>query len=553
MASLDPISGTLGKERAAHLLRRLTFGATRKEIDLFATKSIDEALVLLFETRPAPEPPIDPVSGLPFTTFSPDVSGQGDLVNYFKAWLYGQMLKSGTNSIEKLTFFLHTHFTAIADVIFNGSDLYYQNQLLRKYALGNFKELALKICIDNGMLTLLDNKLNENTKTNENFAREFLELYTIGKGLEIGPGNYTTYSEQDVQAAAKVLSGWDLDNKTYSSIDPDTGLPTGKMKLNSALLANKHDASTKVFSAAFQNRQITPNEIVTGQEDYATEAAARQEIKDLVDMIFAQQATALNICRKIYRFFVFYNITPEVESNVIGPLAQTFIASNFEIKPVLDQLLKSQHFFDQDDTVTANNVNGAIIKSPLEVTIGTMRFFNVSLPDMYTDYEKFYELVKGVLGSIFNQGMDFYNPLDVAGYDAYFQAPGYNRNWISPNYLARRYQFAQYLIEGRFKTVDELTTVQLDPLAYLNEPGNISDPSSGNAVANEILDYLLPQNISTERYNFFLNEVLLDNLPIYEWNMEWTKYKTTGDDMGVRMQLNAFLNAVLQSAEYQLS
>lgn len=554
MASLDPISGALGKEKAAHLLRRLTFGATRKEIDLFATKSVAEALTTLFETRPLPQPPIDTTSGLAITDLSAEGSGVSEVIGYFKGWAFGQMLNSGANAHEKLTFFLHTHFTTISGVVFNGRDLYYQSQLLRRYTLGNFKELALKICIDNAMLTLLDNRLNENTKTNENFAREFLELYTIGKGMEIGPGNYTTYSEQDVQAAAKVLSGWDIDNKTYSTIDPDTGLPTGKMKLNSALLANKHDVSTKVFSSAFQNRQIAPNEIVTGQEDYATEAAARQEIKDMVDMIFEQRTTALNICRKIYRFFVFYHITPEVESNVIAPLAQTFISANFEIRPVLEQLLSSQHFFDQDDMVVANNINGAIIKSPLEVVIGTMRFFKVSLPDMYTDSEKFYGLTREILDSMYNQGLDFYDPLDVAGYDAYFQAPSYNRSWISPNYLARRYQFAQYLIEGKISTKEEpKTNLQLDAVAYLEEAGNVSDPSSVGAVASEIITYLFPENITTDRYNFFQNEVLLDNLPLYEWTMEWNDYKSTGDDMGVRTQLNAFLNAVLQSAEYQLS
>lgn len=548
MASLDPISGTLGKEKAAHLLRRLTFGATRKEVDSFAGKSISEALAILFETKPAPAPPIDPATGLPWSVRTNDNSSDGNLTIYFKSWFYGLMFNAGTNSIEKLTFFLHTHFPAIAGVVENSSDLYYQNQLLRMYALGNFKTLALKICIDNAMLMLLDNRLNEDVRPNENFAREFLELYTIGKGQEIGPGNYTTYTEQDVQAAAKVLSGWKED-RTYSNIDPDTGLPSGVLKVNTALLANKHDVGVKVFSGAFQNKEIAPA-VVSG--DYATAESARQELNEMVDMIFAQEATALNICRKIYRFFVYYNITPEVETNVIKPMAQTFIASDFVLKPVLELLFQSKHFFDEDDTVVRNNTQGAIIKSPLDITIGTMRFFNVTLPDMYTEPEKFYELVSGVLDSMYNQGLDFYNPLDVSGYDAYFQAPGYNRNWISPNYLARRYQFAQYLIEGRIKTEDMSYILQLDAVGYLNGPGNITDPANGNSVSNDLIDYLLPEIITSDRYNFFL-DVLLDKLPIYEWNMEWEEYKTSGNDMGVRAQLNAFLNVVLQSAEYQLS
>lgn len=550
MASLDAVAGALGKQKAAHLLRRLTFGATRSEIDAFASKTASEAISLLFTAKTSPLPPIDPETGETWIVPGTTNSASGDLVQYFKCWLYGQMFNSGMSSLEKLTFFLHTHFTAISSVVDNATALYYQNQLLRKYALGNFKELALKICVDNAMLILLDNRLNENVKPNENFAREFLELYTIGKGKEIGNGNYTTYTEGDIRAAAKVLSGWNVDVQTFATIDPDTGIPTGKLKTNSGNLANKHDAETKVFSAAFQNKEIKPASVIG---DYATADSAKQELKDLVDMIFAQQETAKNICRKIYRFFVYYNITDDIESTIIGPLAQTFIDNNFEIKPVLERLFQSKHFFDLDDTVTRNDTQGAIIKSPLEITIGMMRFFGVTLPDMYTDSATFYELTKGVLDAMEDQGFGLYEPLDVAGYDAYFQAPGYNRNWISPNYLARRYQFAQYLIEGRIQVKDTPTRrLQVDGIAYIKIASNVSDPSNGDTVTRELVDYLLPEAITQERYDFFL-KTLLDNQPIFEWNMEWTEYQSSGDDMVVRMQLNDLLNAILQSAEYQLS
>ncbi len=549
MAALDAITGTLGTARAAHLLRRLTFGPTRKEIDLFAGKTITEALALLLTPQAAPAPPIDPSTGLPWIVPGADNSAGAYLSEYFKYWFYGQMFNAGATATEKLTFFLHTIFTAISDSIENSTALYYQNQLLRMYSQGNYKELALKICIDNAMLMLLDNRYNENQRPNENYAREFFELFTIGKGPEVSEGNYTTYTEDDVRASAQILSGWDTDVQTFSTLDADTGLPTGKLKLNTSDLAFKHDASVKTFSAAFQSTVIQPATLVG---DFADAASAQQELSDLVTMIFAQRATALNICRKMYRFFVYYVITDDVETNVISPMADLMVSGNYEMKPVLELLFKSQHFFDADDTDTANDTRGAIIKSPLEITIGMMRFFDMTLPDIYADYANFYALVEGILGDMSHQGFNLYNPLDVSGYDAYFQAPGYNRNWISPNYLARRYQFAEDLINGAIMTEDGSVKLQLDGVTYVKDTQNVSDPSDGTKLTNELIQYLFPEPITTDRNTFFLN-ILLDNLPAYEWATEWNTYIQGGDDTTVRTQINALLNAVLQSAEYQLS
>ena len=546
MAALDEIAGVLGFSRASHLLRRLTFGATRAETDAFSAKSISDALATLLSVTPAPQTPEDLKSGMPWIVPGSQNSSESDLRQYFRCWLYGLMFNTSGNATEKMTFFLHTNFTAISTVVEKSTALYYQNQLLRKYTTGNIKELALKICKDNAMLVLLDNRLNVNAKPNENYAREFLELYTIGKGKELSAGNYTTYTEQDVQAAARVLSGWDTDF-TYSTIDPVTGIPSGKLKLSGSL-ASKHDAGSKIFSAAFDNNEIKPS-AVSGS--FATAEAAEKELSDMVDMIFSKRATALNICRKIYRFFVYYRITDQVEIEVISPMADNLIANNYNLKPVFELLFKSKHFFDEDDIITQNNVKGAIIKSPLEVTIGMMKHFNIKLPDPSSDLPGFYKEVGSVLDAMTDQGFDLYEPLDVAGYDAYFQAPLYNRNWISPNYLARRFQFAQYIIEGKTSSGKD-SVLKLDAINYVKNPSNVSDPSNGDILPRELIKYLFPENITDQRYLFFQN-ILLDNLSVINWKNEWNNYTASGDDMAVRMQVNAFLNAVLQSAEYQLS
>ncbi len=186
------------------------------------------------------------------------------------AWWLDEMVNAELSAIPKLAFFLHTHFTTIASRLDFSHALYYQIKLFRYYALGSLKELSKDICMDNAMLQHLDGVLNEKGRPNENYAREFLELYTIGKGPQKGPGNYTNYTEEDIVAAAKVFSGYKQD-KTFSNLQETHGCATVRLELNGQQLASQHDASVKQFSAAFNNQTIAPSETIDGR---ATEDAA---------------------------------------------------------------------------------------------------------------------------------------------------------------------------------------------------------------------------------------------------------------------------------------
>jgi hypothetical protein len=105
-------------------------------------------------------------------------------------------------------------------------------------------------------------------------------------------------------------------------------------------------------------------------------------------------------------------------------------------------------------------------------------------------------------------------------------------------------------LEGKSKNGDDWL-LKIDSVAFVSNPSNISNPGEARVIVQELIDYLLPEAITTERFDFFLN-ILLDKLPAYEWTIEWNDYKTSGNDMAVRMQLDTLLNAILQSAEYQL-
>ena len=151
---------------------------------------------------------------------------------------------------HKLTFFLHTSFTISKDGGTGESTFFYDHLcLLDFYAYGNIKTLAKKITFDNSMLIYLNNTRNNANNPNENYAREFLELFTILKGPQISESNYTNYTEFDIQQTAKVFSG--IKTKyDRSIIDSDTNLPRGKINVYN------HDTTNKTFSNTFNNQTI---------------------------------------------------------------------------------------------------------------------------------------------------------------------------------------------------------------------------------------------------------------------------------------------------------
>jgi uncharacterized protein (DUF1800 family) len=581
---LPQLAGTLGAKRAAHLLRRASFGPTKDQIDSFGSLTASQAVAQLFQTGlPTPLPPIDPAVNKEWAVSGPTAanSGDTDLQEFFKGWFIAQMMSHGVSPAqslaysvrEKIVFFFHTVLTTIQSKVDNSRSLYFQNQLFRLYACDkasgakfNFKELAKKISVDNAMLRLLDGNLNVKGNPNENYAREFHELYTIGRGLDgtlpvtNDPGDYYLYREQDVQAAAKVLSGWDIDT-TFANIDPDTGLPRAKVR-GSITNASGHDNGAKQFSDRFNNNVIQPNASLLNGSN-ATEASALDEISQLVDQIYAKPETAMNICRRVYRHYVYHDITAGLDSTVIASMADTFRINGFKIQPVLEDLFQSQHFYEAAAGVNDDNFGG-IIKSPLDLMIGTMRFFGVSLPDPQTAAAQLYAKTGELISTLTAMGMHFYEPFDVAGYDAYHQYPIYHRSWISTNYLTNRYAFIRALVSDNQGMPGAMS---IDVVNWVKTM--ISGTTAANArnLIVALAGYLLPVNdnltydtsvddnsgLTAERMNYFLTAFLkspqIDADPEGSWAFRWNN---PVDPEVVKKQLENLFNAMMQSPEYQL-
>ena len=240
MASLSPISGNLGAKRAAHLLRRTSFNFTKSRVDSLANKTASSAVSQLLVQNPLVNaqpwyvPTATPTAPaatfcLPYTTalvdqdfmYRPYVMGW---------WAHEAMVDNAIG--HKMELFLHQNGTVNASTF--GMQYFYDHlMLLRAHALGNYKKFAMKLVTDNTMLLYLNNNSNSAANPNENFAREFFELFTIGKGPEIAAGNYTNYTEDDIVAAARLLTGFRVTYRSgyATSLDPDTGILRGYAKI----------------------------------------------------------------------------------------------------------------------------------------------------------------------------------------------------------------------------------------------------------------------------------------------------------------------------------
>ncbi|MCU0388554.1 MAG: DUF1800 domain-containing protein [Chitinophagaceae bacterium] len=539
MASIAPRNGPIGFANAAHLLRRATYNASSERIKTFAGKTAAEALVLLFQFNPSqfPAPRYSgqeyiPTKANPSPVFQPTIHTNKNWLRHW--WLHCALTDESMQ--HKLAYFLHTIFVADeTTAIFTVFD---HHELLKWHAKGSLKELAVRMTRNINMLFYLDNRENTLVSPNENYAREFLELFTIQKGPQAGPGNYTTYTEQDVQQAARVLTGIDGNQGTaetrLNNVDPVTQIPQGTLTLN------KHDKNNKTFSAAFGNRTITGRNTTQGMA---------QELQELVDMVFEQQATAKSFSRRIYRFFVNRNITDEIEADIIGPMANTLMQTGYNLQAVVTQLLVSVHFYDEDDAEKGDTLWGAKVKDPLEYVLGLLNTFRITLPDYVAQNNTSYQFYNNaIMSRLLRLDLPMWRPFDVSGYPAHSKHPQYDRTWITPVSLASRYNdFIIPLIAG-FRYSGFL--FKFDTVLFVHQSGHFTDPSNAATLVNECYELLFPAKPQGGRHTYFM-DALLGGLSTINWRNDWNNYLATNNKTTVQVALNRLFAALVRCPEYQ--
>jgi hypothetical protein len=523
LSGLDPYTGPWGIAQAAHLLRRVCFGAPFEEVEMLAGLSMNQAVNSVLQDFTGPlEVPVndyndddvqDPVVpfGQPWIDAPWNNAIEGNRIASLKAWWLRRMLRQVPTIGEKMILFWHNHIPVEFYGVFVGKFNYRYIQNIYQNALGNFKTLIKALTLDHAMLHYLNNQYNSAQQPDENYARELQELFCIGKGPN------AKFTEEDVQAMARVLTGWRYDYGTDETVF--------------AFWA--HDTNDKVLSSFYNNA------IITGRSG----PSGAQELDDLLDIIFDNEEVALFICRKLYRFFVYHEIDAATEQNVIEPLAQVFRNNNYEIKPVLDTLFKSEHFFDVLN-------QGAILKSGLDYMVGTMREFNNPLPNpsMLSDN---YQLSAALVyfGALIQHNLG--DPPNVSGWPAYYQIPQYDKHWISTNTLPFRLQYADLMLANGVPTDNFLTFFDI-----LETTKKIPEASDPNKLIDNAIQWLYGISVSNA-VKLVLKSILLSGqLTDYYWTNAWVQYLDNPTDPMKRetvyRRLQGFYYYLLHLEEHHL-
>jgi uncharacterized protein (DUF1800 family) len=530
-SGINPYSGPWTENEIVHLLKRTMFGAKKADVDYFKTRTVSQAVdELLNPTAPNPAVPVKEYATsanattpdtniVQGTTWINDINNDGTVqsqrIASYKKWWTGAMINQDRSIREKMIMFWVNHFGNEASDVGFGNWAYKQHDLIRQNALGNFKVMMDAITKDVMMLRYLNGYLNVASAPDENYSRELMELFTLGKG----PGSQ--YTENDVKEAAKVLTGWQINGTTYTSF------------FNS----NRHTANgvNKTFSSFFNNTVITGRTGAT---------AGQLELNDLLIMIFASQEVAKFIVRKFYRFFVYYTIDATTETNVIEPLADIFRTSNYELRPVLTALFKSEHFFD------VLNQN-CYIKSPADHIIGSLREMNTVFPPL-TDWDTNYGMWNFFYANMANTGQILHDPPNVSGLPAYYQEPLYHEIWINSDSLPKRNIFTDTMSNNGF-TRNNIRVV-FNFVNYVQQFGN---PGNPNDLIDDALKFIFRNQLSYESKKTIKTQILLSNQQWdYYWTNAWTAYiasPTAANFNVVNTRLKSLFQYFFNLAEYQLS
>jgi len=527
---LSPYTGTWNYATAAHLLRRATFGPTHEMIKQAVSDGLNLTITKLLSkiSEPAPpviytDAPVDPHTSKGETwvdkPFTPGVQGLQQLWdNSLRAWILENMFNEGVSITEKMMLFWHNHF--VISEIFDPRYSYNYLKTIRKNVIGDFRQMAKDITIDAGMLVYLNGNVNNKRAPNENYGRELMELFTLGKGALAGPGDYTTYTEQDVMAMAKALTGWTI----RVTRNADTSATYQVQYVD-----NLHDVSDKQLSARFSNKVI--------------KNAGIKEYENVIDILFERRETATFICRKLYRYFVYYKVDAAIENDIVNGLADILIANNFDISSVLKSLLSSDHFYSIEAL-------GCMIRPPYEFIFNTLKAMHFKTS---TDLETRYRLFLSIFNSTTGMQQVYFDIPSVAGWTPYYQEPGFHEIWINSVTYPLRVAFTNQGVNKQIRPRGVAGTYGLDLVEYIS---GFSDPGNVNNLIADIVNHLLPQAIYQNQLDY-LKTKLLANTTEAQWTTSWNNYKANPNNAAARTVIDTRLKpmflSLLAMPEYYLS
>lgn len=454
LAAYTPSSGNpWNTSKVKHTFRRLGFGASMLRVDdalaLTPNDLIDSLVDTAFNLPPASAPVWANWSFSDFTDFETENN----------QYIFDWRLASGNHIVAedlrgRLTFFWMNHFVTELESIFYAPYMYQYYNLMQTYCLGNFKEFVREVGINNNMLLYLNGFENTDFNPNENYARELFELFTLGEG--------NNYTQQDITETARALTG-------YNHWD-DFGAPI-------YFDASTHDDGSKII---FDQ---------SGAWGY----------DDVIDILFEQRASEIStyICTKLYKFFVSPEVDATISADIIAPLAQELIDSNWELVPMLKLLFKSEHFYDE-------RALGVVVKSPFDVIFNYINegsfFYDDTLMDAFLYYA-------GLMGQ------EIYDPPDVSGWQR-------DETWINSSTLTGRWQLLELYLFFLYDNGYEFTLVDL-----ARELSN--DSNDPYFITQVVVDHFVTKPLHTANDYEVATDIFKWDIPqnYYDdgtWNLSWS-------------------------------
>jgi len=377
------------REKGAHLLRRFGLGASEAELNFYLQGGLKGAIDKLVNYESIDE------------GFNLDIASLENGKNKVQmplvvGWWISRILQTQHPLQEKMTLFWHDHFATSADKVKAPMSMYLQNEILRRNAVGNFGTMLTEVSKDPAMIVWLDNEYNVKGKANENFAREVMELFTLGIGH---------YSEKDIQESARAYTGWSLQRPrgvTKDEADPR------KLAPEFVFRERLHDDGEKVFFG--KKGEFTGD--------------------DILGMLCKMPRTAEYITQKMWEYFAY----TDPEPTLIARISQEFHQSNLDIKTLLRAIMTSPEFY-------SDKAYRSIYKSPVDFAITTARQLGLGgLMKQTPDQVGPRKLgpVALINTSLKGMGMQLLYPPDVAGWD---QGPA----WITTATMVERISWAERL------------------------------------------------------------------------------------------------------------
>ncbi len=453
--ALDEYRGQWDSRRAAHLLRRAGFGGSPQEIENAAAAGMDTTVARLIHFG------ADQLPAAPAGDISYDMRATGDKTQRRNAmiltdlWWLDRCLRTTDPLRERMTYFWSNHFTSgIGQKGITPQMMVDQYALFRRFALGNYAELTHAVTADPAMLHYLDGIANRAQHPNENYARELMELFTMGVG---------NYTEEDVRQAARAFTGTTVDRFTGQSV----------------FNPRFHDDGRKTFLGRSGD--------FTGD--------------DVIDIIMTQPSTARFMAYKFLRAFVYDDPEPEL----VNALGDRFRGFDYDVARLMGVLLRSNVFYSQ-------RAYRALVKSPLEVTIGAMKTLGAT------------EVGARTLQAMVAMGQIPMQPPNVAGW------PG-GSLWLNTGTYLARLNYLNQLVSFKPASSDQMTTMAaaqlvappqgVDPGVLYAPAGQLSSPQAwvsaakpgdAHSLAASVLELVVQGDATIEQQQDILRYIVSDGV-----------------------------------------